>query len=284
MQLDQILDLNDGFATRAALRSAGFSARRIRAEIAQGRLIALGRDIVARPGAGRSRRRAVEMHARLACVSAARLMGLWAIDDGRLHVVPRSLNSHFAPDGRSPEVVAHWSPAPLEPDRHRVAVESGRNALMHIARCQPLSLAVATFDSAIRQRFISVEELRRLASARRDRFARVVAHVSDQSDSGLESITRVGLREVGLTCREQVIIDGHPVDLLVGETLIIQLDGRHHLDDPAQLARDRWQDRRLRRMGYTVLRFGYADVVHNWPATLAEILAHVGHGVTWAQA
>ncbi|WP_022881449.1 DUF559 domain-containing protein [Gryllotalpicola ginsengisoli] len=82
----------------------------------------------------------------------------------------------------------------------------------------------------------------------------------------------------GVPCREQVVIDGHPVDLLIGDRLIIQLDGKQHLEDSGQLARDRRQDRRLRRMGYTVLRYGYAEVMHDWARVRAEIAFHLGHG------
>jgi hypothetical protein len=45
-----------------------------------------------------------------------------------------------------------------------------------------------------------------------------------------------------------------------------------------QLARDRRQDRRLKLMGYTVLRYGYAEVVFGWETTQAEILAHIAAG------
>jgi very-short-patch-repair endonuclease len=215
------------------------------------------------------------MHSRVACISAAKLMQLWVLETAALHVVPRVNNSHVRADGRFPPVTIHWSPSPIEPDSSRLVVESGRNALAHIADCQPLEIAVATFDSAVRKGMVSVEELRRLASVRGGRFARVVELVSTQADSGLESITRVRLSWEGIACREQVVIDGHAVDLLIGDRLIIQLDGRQHLEDPIQLARDRAQDRRLRRMGYTVLRYGYAEIVFGWETTWAEIRSHL---------
>ena len=200
-------------------------------------------------------------------------MGLWTLETDALHVVPRVNNSHVRPD--SLEVKVHWSPSPIEPDAARIAVESGRNALAHIANCQPLETAVATFDSAVRKGFVTIEELRRLASARRGRFAEVAALVSDKADSGLETITRIRLAWAGIPSREQVVIDGHRVDLLIGDRLVIQLDGRQHLKDPEQLERDRAQDRRLRLMGYTVLRYGYDDVVFAWAEMWAEIASHL---------
>lgn len=282
MDIASILSRNDGFTTRAALYAAGVSKHQLQREVARGTLVPYGRDIVGSPRAPEAFQRAVHMKCRVACVTAAKATGLWVLRADAFHVVPRVNNSHAATDRAGARI--HWSPSPIEPDRSRLAVESGRNALAHIADCQPLESAVATFDSALRKGFISIEELQRLASARRGRFARVVALVSGRADSGLESITRVRLAWEGVACREQVVIDGHPVDLLIGERLVIQLDGKQH-QEPAQLERDRRQDRRLRRMGYTVLRYGYADVVMNWAATWAEIRSHLGLGAhrnAWA--
>jgi len=275
MDLDRILDLNQGFASRAALYAAGFSKRRVQEELRSGRLVAHGRSIVSRRAVPTAFRRAVAMHSRVGCITVAKAMGLWVLDTDSFHVVPRIKNSHVRADARFPAAVVHWSPSPLEPDSGRLVAESGRNALAHIANCQPIEAAVATFDSAVRKGLLSVEELQRLASVRGGRFAAVVSLVSNQADSGLESITRVRLGWRGVSCREQVVIDGHPVDLLVGERLIIQLDGTQHLKDAVQLARDRAQDRRLKLMGYTVLRYGYYEIVFNWEATWAEIRAHL---------
>jgi very-short-patch-repair endonuclease len=123
----------------------------------------------------------------------------------------------------------------------------------------------------VRKGQIAIDELRALARVHGGRFGRVVALTSSQADSGIESITRVRLGWAGIATREQVKIDGHPVDLLVGDRLIIQLDGKQHVRDEAQHARDRMQDRRLKRMGYTVLRYSYADVLFRWNEVLEEI-------------
>jgi very-short-patch-repair endonuclease len=145
--------------------------------------------------------------------------------------------------------------------------------LMHIARCQTLELAVAAFDSAVNQGMVSIEELRLLASARGGALARVVPLVNGLADSGLESLTRFRLQQAGIRCRLQVKVHGHRVDILIGDRLIIQLDGKQHLTDPKQLTMDREYDRYLRRLGYTILRFSYAEVVHHWDRVFAEITA-----------
>jgi len=278
MTLSSLLAKNHGFVTREQLRRSGLTSYGIRALVAKGALVQLTRDILGRPSANPAFTRAVRMGGRVACVSAAAAIGIWTLESNGFHVVPRSRNARFRPDGDEPPAVLHWNAAPIEPDSHRLVIESGRNALAHIARCQPLDAAAASFDSAVRLGMISVEELRRLAAVRRGRFAEAVALVTGRADSGLETITRVRLGWAGIECREQVVIDGHPVDLLIGERLIIQLDGEQHLNDPVQLKRDRRQDRRLKLMGYTVLRYGYADIIFRWEPTLAEILAHLAVG------
>jgi very-short-patch-repair endonuclease len=284
MRLTSLLALNHGFVTREQLRRAGFSPHGIRALIATGALVAFTRDILGRPSSSAVFRRAVGMGGRAACVTAASAIGIWVLDAGAFHVVPRSANGRFRPDGAAPEPVLHWTPEPLEPDRHRLVIESGRNALAHIARCQPLDAAVASFDSAVRLGMITLQELQQLASVHRGRFAEAAALVTGDADSGLETLARVRLGWAGVGCRRQVVIDGHPVDLLIGDRLIIQLDGRQHLNDPVQLARDRRQDRRLKLMGYTVLRYGYADIVFDWEATLAQIMACIAQGAHLARA
>jgi len=278
MHLRELLTDNLGIVTRRMLRDAGISDHQIRRWLRTGTLLSINRSVLAVPGAKPSLVRAVSLGGRLACISAAKLRGLWVVDDGRFHVSFRANKSHFRRDSLAPPPRAHWDSAPLDPHADLTAIESGRNMLVHVANCQPLEYAVAVFDSAVRKGMISVGELQRLATVRRGRFARVVHLVTDDADSGLESITRVRLALAGIRTRSQVWIDGHPVDLLIGDRLIIQLDGKQHLEDHAQLARDRAQDRRLKLMGYTVLRYGYAEVVHDWARTFSQIAGCMAQG------
>ena len=103
---------------------------------------------------------------------------------------------------------------------------------------------------------------------------------SDQSDSGLETILAVRLTPWGLRMRQQVVLLGRPVDLLIGERLVIQVDGFAHHSTPAQRGKDVAFDAELVLMGYTVLRFTYAQVMHDWPTverTIARAIAAGAH-------
>ena len=272
MNIHPLLTANHGFATRAQLRRDGVTAYELRRQLDQGRVIAIGRSLIARRDADPGFLRIARMGGRAACISAAAQRKLWVLHDGRLHVAPRVLNSHFAPDDARPPVKVHRTRHPID-HADLIPIESPLNMLMHVARCQPLERVVAVFDSGLNQKQFAIEELRMLASVHGGAFAQVMQLVSGLADSGLESLTRVRLHFAGIACREQVKLHGHRVDLLIGERLVVQLDGRQHLADPKQLIIDREYDRYLRRLGYTVVRFGYDDVVRDWPRAISEITA-----------
>jgi very-short-patch-repair endonuclease len=280
----EFMAVRSGVVTRAELRTIGVTNERIAGLARSGAVLTIGRFLVALPGTRPEVLRAARLRAKVACVSAARARGLWAFDDRRFHVSIPAAHSPIRPDGRSPELRVHWTSRPLDLG-DTAAVESGRNMLAHIAQCQPLDLAVATFDSAVNKGHISRGELDSLAAARGGRFAAVVAEVDGLADSGLESVTRVRLARRGIRARLQVVVDGHRVDLLVGKWLIIQCDGFEFHGDRAQRDRDLAQDNRFELSGHTVLRYGFTPIMFGWADVEREILGAVAQGLhlapTW---
>ena len=102
------------------------------------------------------------------------------------------------------------------------------------------------------------------------------------SDSGLETLFIARLRGLPLRVRQQVRIDGHPVDALIGERLVVQLDGfAHHRADERR--RDLRADARLALRGYTVLRFDYQQVLFDWPFVEGAVLTAVAQGLHLAR-
>jgi len=89
----------------------------------------------------------------------------------------------------------------------------------------------------------------------------------------------VRLRPHGLPVRQQVVIAGRPVDILIGKRLVIQTDGWEFHSSSAQRSADIAHDAELRLRGYTVLRFSYAQVVHGWPEVERTILRAVAAGL-----
>jgi very-short-patch-repair endonuclease len=68
------------------------------------------------------------------------------------------------------------------------------------------------------------------------------------------------------------------VDLVVGDRLIIELDGREHHSGGDAFALDRRRDAMAAAQGFRILRFSYAQVVHEWDSVEAAVLAVVQSG------
>ena len=99
------------------------------------------------------------------------------------------------------------------------------------------------------------------------------------SDSGLETICVVRLSRWGIPIRQQIVLAGKRVDVLIGERLVVQIDGfafHSTAARPRTRRRARCRDSSLR--GYTVLRFTYAQVVHDWPAVERAIARAIAAG------
>ena len=76
--------------------------------------------------------------------------------------------------------------------------------------------------------------------------------------------------------RSQVtIVSVGIVDFLIGESLIIEVDGRENHEDSSKRHKDLVRDANAAAWGYITLRFDYAMVVHDWETVELAILAHV---------
>lgn len=133
--------------------------------------------------------------------------------------------------------------------------------------------ALAVWESALHKTDLTAETLRRVSWPAPG--ARELAEAASVlSHSGLETYAAVRLSAFGVPIRQQVWLDGHPVDILIGDRLIVQIDGEHHLERK-QRRRDIRGDARLALQGYTVLRFDYQQVLFQWPYVEATILAAI---------
>ena len=94
------------------------------------------------------------------------------------------------------------------------------------------------------------------------------------ADSGTETIffTRLAWLEVAIT--PQVWLFGHRVDFLLGDRLVVQIDGGHHVG--SQRTSDIAHDALLKLHGYHVIRIGYEQLMNGWPEVQRVILAAIG--------
>ncbi|KQW07946.1 hypothetical protein ASC66_03030 [Leifsonia sp. Root4] len=266
MNLTAWLAQHDGIAHNKTVATAGFTRYSVRAALESGAAQRIRRDWIALPTTPDELRLAAQAGGRLSCLSAAQRLGLWHLGDGLTHLSVNPRSGHVTGDG----LILHWSAGPA-PTRPYSLLEPIENVLVHLARCQPFENALAVWDSALNHGLVSEAHLARLplrsVAARRLRSA-----CSSLSDSGLETIPVARLAALGVTVRQQVFIEGHRVDGLIGERLVLQIDGFAHHRDAVQRRSDIAHDRALALLGYTVFRYDYKQILFEWPRVEAEIL------------
>jgi len=151
------------------------------------------------------------------------------------------------------------------------------NLLFHIAHCLPRVEALAVWESALNGKLTSADVLARVAWRSRDAAA-IAAVASALSDSGLETHFVALMRRAGVAVRQQVRIGGHAVDGLIGERLVIQIDGFEH-HRAGDRRRDLAADRRLVLRGYVVLRFDYMQVLFEPDEVRDAVLTAMAQGL-----
>jgi very-short-patch-repair endonuclease len=245
----------------------------VRLAVQRGDIRRLRRSWLVTPSAPPLAIRAVVAGGRLTCLSEAARLGLWVPDAGTLHVALAPTSS--AP--LDPHVRYHWSPGPV-PVARRAWHEPLINVLAHVAACVPREQSLAVWASALRLTAVTPEHLVRVRwSGPAARFA--AANASLLSDSGLETYVVERLRPFGLALRQQVRLAGHPVDVLIGHRLVVQLDGFEYHRRAEDRRRDIAHDARLALLGYTVLRFDYSQVIFGWDQVESTILTAVAQGL-----
>lgn len=253
----------DGIARVESLRRAGVSAHDLRRAREAGRILNVRRGWVRLPGADTELVTAARRGVVISCITLAVRRGLWVRDAVGLHVAAPPNSGHV----QSGPGVIHWS-TPLVPRDPDALEDSLENALVLIVRCQPYEAAMAVWESAFRKRVVDPEVLSRLALPPDAR--RLLADATPFADAGTETILRTRLAWLDIPIVPQVWLYGHRVDFLIGERLVIQIDGGHHVGE--QREKDNSHDAVLRLHGYHVIRIGYDRLMKHWPEVQATIL------------
>lgn len=253
-------------------RAAGFSKFDMASAVSLGLLVRVRRSWLMTPDADHRRAAAASVSGRVTCVSEAALLGLWAPQHEGVHVAVAPTGSRFDASG----LVVHWARGPVPVSRTAID-DPIINVLFHSARCLPRSDALAIWESAIRKKKVSADVLSEVDW--RSSRARVLADVASLlSDSGLETVFVDAFRNYGLSMRQQVRIDGHPVDILIGDRLVIQIDGFEH-HRAGDRRRDLRADARLVLRGYTVLRFDFQQTLFQWDYVEQVVTSAIAQGL-----
>lgn len=268
-------DGTDAVTTARALCRARVSRRRIEAAVSEGTLVRLRRGVYARASACERVRAAAAHGGAVACLTAAEHLGLWVLSgDDSVHVW---LGGH----GHSYEhagcrCVEHWDEGPTTDS---FGLPSVPRVLRQILACRGVEEFFVALESAMRLGRISRAGVAWLRTVTYGEARDAIAYARGDADSGLESLFRWRTRRLGLRVRTQVmIVSVGRVDFLIGDRLIVDVDGRDNHDDPAKRHKDLLRDADAAIWGYVTLRFDYAMVVHDWETVERAILAHVALG------
>lgn len=258
-----------GVARVATLTDAGIRRYALRMAMAEGCIVKVRKGWVAVPSADAYLVAAARAGVVVSCITQARRLGLWVLNEDRPHV---ALNPHGL--SRAVGATVHWS-KPLIPRHPDSLVDPIENVLALVSACQPFEPALAIWESALRAGLVTRAALERfdLSTAAR----RLLSVASHFSDSGLETFVVPRLLWLRLPIVPQAWIAGHRVDFLIGDRLALQIDGGHHVG--AQRNSDIEHDAQLMLLGYHVIRVGYVQVIDRWHTVQDVIMRAIALGL-----
>ncbi|MFF2275216.1 DUF559 domain-containing protein [Agromyces sp. NPDC058126] len=263
-------DMLGGVARTGELIAAGASKHAIAVAVRERMIERVREGVYCLPGTSQASRSALVHGGMVSCISAAEAAGLWVIEHHGTHVAVARQSRLHPHDGCACTVHRPNGPAPLG---RRSPVS---RALVEILGCLGDEAFFIALESAMRLRKIDAAGLarvrRRMPLGKRS----LVDFARGDADSGLESLLRFRLRRYGLDVAAQVDIPGvGRVDFVIGDRLVIEVDGRQNHEGSPRRHRDLERDAVAAGLGFDTLRFDYALVVHDWTTVLGAILAKV---------
>jgi very-short-patch-repair endonuclease len=272
MTIEEFIARNDGVVSSDMLRTHGLSPEVAARAVRSGGLVRVSRGWFALPGAPHQFVQAVSAGGRLSCVSVLRQYGVWSVNDRRPHVRTGRHSGHSPGmrDAARVGLVVHR--AHVDEPLGAAATDGFEVALRHAVRCQPALDATASLDSALNIGILSVAEIAGALDPLPARCRRLLDLVDGRCQSGLETKARLGLRALNVPHRLQVPIEGvGHVDELIGDRLVLELDGWEWHSKKRDFEKDRRRDLVLARLGYLVIRVSYHQVSFEWHAVIATI-------------
>lgn len=247
-----------GVARRASLVARGIPRKSIEEALAEQRIERPARGIYSVPNPDQPLLSALCAGAELACISAAKHLGLWIYREPSLvHVSVnhgRRLEDQFR---------IHRSVKPLTP----------ADICVQTMRCLPELDALCIVESAVVQGKVTLATLRARATGSKDAaLRRIISLVDPHAQSILETVARYRLRKAGFTVNSQVYIPGvGRLDLFVEGILGIEADGREYHSGAREFEEDRRRWNLLTVRGTPVLRASSTLILRK-PSAFLEIV------------
>ena len=263
---DAVLASLGRMASTSELLRLGVTERELTRAVRTGTVVRARQGVYALPETSPALLHAARHGGTIGCCAAGALHGLWILD------IPPRVHIWMGRAGASrldcTECRIHW-----DDGRVRVGIlPPVENVLLQIAVCAGEETFFAALESALRQALLSPAGLRWLRRRLPADLKWLIAFARSDADSGLESLLRLRLHRMGIRVRTQALLDGvGEVDLVIGEHLIIEADGRENHGDEAARMKDLRRDAAASARGFETLRFTYRMIVHEWPAVEAAI-------------
>ncbi|MEO7006395.1 MAG: DUF559 domain-containing protein [Terrimesophilobacter sp.] len=271
-----------GIAATHELLRDGHTSHQLTAAVRSGEVIRLRQGHYGCPELSQSEQQAVRVGGRLNALSAAQFLGIWSPTPLHLDVaVPSDARALRSPIDRTVRlktltrsgVVVTWNDPRLLGTR---SVLDPLFCLDAIIRSQPAIVAFAAVESALHLGLVTRVSWRRYVDSVPRRRRGRLTNVSHLSDSGGESLLKFHLLALRLPFAQQVKVPGvGRVDFLIGECLVLEVDGAEFHTTREAFEEDRRRDALLSSLGYRVLRFSYNQINKRWPVVEAAILTAI---------
>ncbi|MFK4295910.1 very-short-patch-repair endonuclease [Arthrobacter sp. GAS37] len=282
MDVVEFLRRRGGASRTAQLLRAGFPKSALAKGVRNGTLNVMRRGIYTIEGADPGILAAFQANGVLTCVSAARFYNMWQLHEPggvqgrgssqRPEALHLSCGNGVVRDG----VVDHARCT--HPGHPYLPVAGLADVLIHALRCRPELESLVIAQSAVSRGLITTGFLKAKLPGSRNGAARAVLDlVLPRADSLLEVLAHTHFVRAGLRVRMHVGLAGvGEVDCLINECLVVELDGRTHLEG-RQVKKDRYRDNASVRGGLLALRYYYEDVVYRPEEMVNEILMVLRH-------
>ena len=250
-----MLDMDTGVARWGTLRERASRAEIDRA-VADGDIIKLRRDWYATPTAHPDVVRAVMAGGVLSCASALALHGVWVPPMDKLHIRGNDATARLHPD---------WCRQRGRQPAERAAVDDLETSLRHAAKCLPEEDFIVICDSLLNRGLVAPSTLEYWFGSGPRTVTERLQRCDGRAESGTETMARLRFQSRNLRVRTQVRIpEVGRVDMVIGESLIVEVDGYAYHADPETFENDRLRDLHAKALGYNVIRLTFKQVVYQW--------------------
>lgn len=253
-----------GVASLTQMRGDDWTYPKIRQSVKSGNLIPVKRGWYAVPGANQNVIRALKIGGRLGCLSALKEYGVWVPQTDRdLHVVlgknaaiPKLESTVFHRYDFLPETVAF----------------SVEDCLRQVMRHHDPETGLIVLESAVQKSLVTPFWAQMLIKELPSKKQRIYRFFDPSSQSGSETRVRLFFQRRGVKVHSQHKTSGGWVDMLVGQSWIIECDSRAFHDNKTNHNIDCHRDLSNFSAGFVTTLLSYPQIWFEWEDVKPQLL------------